>query len=379
MADDSSDPGQILVINGQPCDNCASELTQSLSPRILIDTINTPSDVKFQASQITTTDPLPPGSVTTNHETTTSASEGSVSQSSASSTSSGESKSSHSITSLSYGPTSPLPTTSTSSTTSKSSADTVKVHHILRSALAIYTVTFTLFLLPIPKMNPFEFILISTTCITGWMLLYLDSLLIFLRNPHQQITSLTKSFKIGLLNYIVERWYTFQLIRRRNQPHTTLHFPPVNISRGPSSRLRLGAWWKSDILSNLKKHNLRDYFNNPTPADFSLEKYYPPKTPVHHDQDDIFSSDEDLDTSPLATKLKLPKYRRATTSNLVPPQTLKEDSKETCVDEGISGREKVSGFIAWDALKRTSAQNTSEKAETEGSGSWERESLGAGI
>ena len=269
MADDSSDPGQILVINGQPCDNCASELTQSLSPRILIDTINTPSDVKFQASQITTTDPLPPGSVTTNHETTTSASEGSVSQSSASSTSSGESKSSHSITSLSYGPTSPLPTTSTSSTTSKSSADTVKVHHILRSALAIYTVTFTLFLLPIPKMNPFEFILISTTCITGWMLLYLDSLLIFLRNPHQQITSLTKSFKIGLLNYIVERWYTFQLIRRRNQPHTTLHFPPVNISRGPSSRLRLGAWWKSDILSNLKKHNLRDYFNNPTPADFS--------------------------------------------------------------------------------------------------------------
>ena len=124
---------------------------------------------------------------------------------------------------------------------------------------------------------------------------------------------------------------------------------------------------------------MRDYFNNPTPADFSLEKYYPPKTPVHHDQDDIFSSDEDLDTSPLATKLKLPKYRRATTSNLVPPQTLKEDSKETCVDEGISGREKVSGFIAWDALKRPSAQNTSEKAETEGSGSWERESLGAGI
>ena len=109
-------------------------------------------------------------------------------------------------------------------------------------------------------------------------------------------------------------------------------------------------------------------------------RHRPPTTVPRHDRDDIFSSDEDLDTSPLATKLNLPKYRRATTPQLVPPQTLKEDSKETCVNEGISGREKVSGFIAWDALKRPSAGNAIEKAETEGSGSsWEREVLGVGI
>ena len=159
-------------------------------------------------------------------------SEKSVSQSSASSAFSSQSKSSHSITSFSDEPTFPLPTTSTTSTTSKSSADTVKVHHILRSALAVYTVTFTLFLLPIPKMNPLEFILITTTCITGWILLYFDTLVTFLQDPHQQVASFTKSFEIGLLNYIIERWYTFQLIRRRNQPHTTLRYPPPVSSVG---------------------------------------------------------------------------------------------------------------------------------------------------
>lgn len=380
MADDPSDPGPVLVVNSQPCDRCVSESSQFPSSSIFIDTISSPSGVKFYAAQIVTTYPPPPGSVTTNHETTTSTSKGPVYQSSVSSASSGESKSSHNITSFSYEPTSPLPTSSTSGTTSKSSADTVRVHHILRSALAVYTVTFTLFLIPIPKMNPFEFILISTTCITGWILLYLDTLITFLHDPHQQVTFFMKSFNLGLLNYIVERWYTFQIIRRRNQPHTTLRYPPPNISRGSSFHLRLGAWWKSDILSNLKRHDLRDYFDNPTQPDFTLEKYRPPTTVPRHDRDDIFSSDEDLDTSPLATKLKLPKYRRATTPQLVPPQTLKEDSKETCVDEGISGREKVSGFIAWDALKRPSAENAIEKAETEGSGSsWEREVLGVGI
>ena len=126
---------------------------------------------------------------------------------------------------------------------------------------------------------------------------------------------------------------------------------------------------------------MRDYFNNPPPTDFTLEKYRPPPTTApRHDRDDIFSSDEDLDTSPLATRLNLQKYRRATAPQLVPPQTFKEDSKETCIAEGISGREKVSGFIAWDALKRNSAQNVLEKAETEGSGSsWEREAFGVGI
>ena len=58
-----------------------------------------------------------------------------------------------------------------------------------------------------------------------------------------------------------------------------------------------------------------------------------------------------------------------------------EESKETCVNEGtLSGREKVSGFIAWDALKRVSAEGDIERPETEASGtSWEREALGAGI
>jgi hypothetical protein len=74
-------------------------------------------------------------------------------------------------------------------------------------------------------------------------------------------------------------------------------------------------------------------------------------------------------------------------------------SKETIIDEGISQREKVTGFIAWSALKRASESQTGvtdagvayvnasglsgegiERTDTEGSGSsWEREALGVGL
>ena len=71
-----------------------------------------------------------------------------------------------------------------------------------------------------------------------------------------------------------------------------------------------------------------------------------------------------------------------------------EESKETCIDEGLSLREKVSGFIAWDALKRDSEKAAAVDDEqqvsrianeigTESAGStesgWEKEALGAAI
>lgn len=329
-----------------------------------------------------------------------------------------------------------LPTTyytTGASTTSakKSSSDTLRIHQTLRSALAIYTVTFTLFLIPIPSISPLELLIITTTSITGWILLYLDAVLAFLHNPKSQFTIWTDSFQVGVVNYTMERWHTFQLIRRRNtlsnKDHTRLHYVPPNTV--PSTKFRLGAWWKTDIFSNLKRNNLRQYFNNPN--DFSLEKYSGVGTTTkraghhrHHEKDDIFSSDEDLDTSPLfqpkklnnlhqesplATKLshfKLPNCHHAepTLPTSTPPATtppvggdlkdVAEESKETCVEEGtLSRREKVSGFIAWEALKRESAGSDSniannnynngggmERVDTEASGSsWEREVMGAAI
>ena len=106
-------------------------------------------------------------------------------------------------------------------------------------------------------------------------------------------------------------------------------------------------------------------------------------------EDDIFSSDEELDTSPLATKFPIPMVARRTTTGAVESG----DSKKTVVDAGVSEREKVSGFISWDALKRDLSGGQPGEAsgeerpvvgvartETEGSGgSWEREALGAAI
>lgn len=66
------------------------------------------------------------------------------------------------------------------------------------------------------------------------------------------------------------------------------------------------------------------------------------------------------------------------------------ESKQTCVDETLSPREKVSGFISWNALKRESEEGPPmdgasgdgelRKINTDGSGnSWEKEVLGVGL
>lgn len=90
----------------------------------------------------------------------------------------------------------------------------------------------------------------------------------------------------------------------------------------------------------------------------------PAKRP--HPEEDIFSSDEDGDTSPLTSKLmKLRIYHRANADTPEPPHSTPggdenlssvkiEESKDTCVDEGLSPREKVAGFIGYDAMKRDS-------------------------
>jgi hypothetical protein len=179
------------------------------------------------------------------------------------------------------------------------------------------------------------------------------------------------------------------------------------------------------------KHSLQDYFN---PADFTFEKYgeklrsraSPTRkgsptfegNPVHgkHNKDDIFSSDDDLDTSPLGniamSRHQLTKQRRATVPNMqttfatsmqTPTEAMQAcnisaESKKTVVDAAMSPREKISGFISWDALKREEAATTAgngtgnvdaqrafarmTRAETEGTdesaSSWEREALGVG-
>ena len=268
------------------------------------------------------------------------------------------------------------------------------MHSTLRSALAIYTIAFTLFLLPMPTTSLLELIILLLTAATGWTLLYLDTLLTFLSNPKSHLDHLADTFYWGLDFYIRERWATYQLIRRRNPPrhhhrhrHTSISFPPSN---APHAKIRLGAWWKSDVVTTLKSHsNLRDYIL--TPQNFSLEKYTPTApgpyyTPLRmkpRHEDDIFSSDEELDTSPLATKFPIPMVVRRTTTGAVESG----DSKKTVVDAGVSEREKVSGFISWDALKRDFGGEEERPAdvgvvrtETEGSGgSWEREALGAAI
>ena len=120
---------------------------------------------------------------------------------------------------------------------------------------------------------------------------------------------------------------------------------------------------------------------------------------------DIFSSDDELDTSPLNARLHSSAnrhpmiYRRESTAPLAvasiakeAPRNVSGASKETCVDDGMSPREKVSGFISWDALKRDEGDNAAstdaaralariaERTETDTSGSsWEKEAMGAAI
>jgi hypothetical protein len=283
-------------------------------------------------------------------------------------------------------------------------------------------------------MDILELVLICATSIIGWTLLYLDAIITFAQHPRPQSTALMKNIKLGLLNYTTERLQSYSQIRRLSKPHTSIHFFPANKKLNPPRGM--DAWWKADILSNMKKHSLQDYFN---PSGFTFEKYgeklrsrasYTDMgSPAvdnkrgsillqrHHQKDDIFSSDEDLDTSPLAST-PMTKHRRATVPSMqttfpnmqtIPTQTqtivpnlqggnISGESKQTVVDNGMSPREKVSGFISWDALKReetvaaaggnpnVDAQRAfarMTRAETEGTdesaSSWEREALGAGV
>jgi hypothetical protein len=311
----------------------------------------------------------------------------------------------------------------------------------LRNILAIYTITFTLFLIPIPEMDILELALICVTSIVGWTLLYFDTLIPFIRHPRAQINVLMKDIKLGLITYTTQRIQSYNQIRRVNTPHTTIRFPPTSRLNPPRG---MDAWWKADIRDNLKKHALQDYFN---PADFTFEKYgeklrsratpTTQESPVlkgtpmagQHNKDDIFSSDEDLDTLPLGnipmTKHQMTKPRRATVPNMpttfstgMQPATeamqvgnISAESKKTAVDATMSPREKVSGFISWDAMKREETATAVPaatgvpavsaavagtgnldaqrafarltRAETEGTeesaSSWEREALGAGF
>jgi hypothetical protein len=451
-----SDPGEILIINGDPCENCLPTVdgSNAYTNSIVDDTGTTRVTIMYQAAQIITTSPIKSGVATSTDSQQGSiviTSAGSVSSSieisSKKSLASGSTKmlsasSAHSnlstglstITTAHNTLDSPVSESSTS-TSSKSDAESIKLHPYLYNVLAIYTITFTIFLIPVPTMNFIELLLISSTAFIGWLLLYLDNAIKFIRHPRESTVTALKSFQFGLIMYGTECWYHFQVIRHfssltsstSTKPSLSiLHLPSqgrLTIPTGTSNPLsshpfRLGAWWKDDILTNLRKHSLHDYFN---PADFTLEKYpgdtcQPQETkPIEADiakpwsnrllEDDIFSSDDELDTSPLTTKGHFSTnrhpliYRRDSVAPLVPRVESNEDtrnlsgaSKNTCVEDGLSPREKVSGFISWDALKREDSANSTsveatkalarivEKTETESSGnSWEREAMGAAI
>ena len=434
-----SDPGNILVIDGSPCADCVPTSAQYSPDYAVDDNGSTVATINYLAAQaVSTTNGISsaiPASSMYSVPTAVATALSSVTDESfhpgvivsaedtASATGHYSAQSSSKYTLLpyestltaSYKKTSEDPAASTSTTTSKSGATQMaQVDQFLRWSLAMYTVTFTLFLLPPPSMGRFEFLFIFATMVIGWTFLYFDFLKEFISNPGAKVVHLRNQFQGGVIMYVVERWNTFQLIRQRNittsayfatrvQPRK-LTQPKSFLYRGNSS---LGAWWKSDILKSLKSHDLRDYVHN-----YSLEKYLPatptvtsPRMTTHQqaapmktrvyirNEDDIFSSDEELDVSPLTTK-------RPRASNplvlLRGPQSnadISGESKKTCVDTDLSPREKVSGFIPWAAMKRESAEMSGqreaeraldrmqvERTPTEESGSsWEREALGAAI
>jgi len=97
----------------------------------------------------------------------------------------------------------------------------------LRNILAIYTITFTLFLIPMPQMEILEMAVIGLTSLIGWILLYLDSIIMFIRDPQSQYAAFMKEVKLGLVNYTTERLKTYHHIRRINAPHTAIRFPQI--------------------------------------------------------------------------------------------------------------------------------------------------------
>jgi len=86
----------------------------------------------------------------------------------------------------------------------------------LRNILAIYTITFTLFLIPVPNMDILELVLICATSIIGWTLLYLDAIITFAQHPRPQSTALMKNIKLGLLNYTTERLQSYSHVGVRS-------------------------------------------------------------------------------------------------------------------------------------------------------------------
>jgi hypothetical protein len=283
------------------------------------------------------------------------------------------------------------------------------MNHTLQRVLGVYTIVFTLFLLPVPHLGVVERLLVAIISAMGWIILFFEPIVTFLHNPMQQSMELAKSFKIGSLLYGLERWHTFQLIRRRaanfreyQAQHAALH---AKSQRRPapstSQAFHLGAWWKTNILESIKSHNsIRDHVHitQPNRVDYVLETYnpalhlavdpalggytgpsnaalsglIPAKRP--HPEEDIFSSDEDVDTSPLTSKLmKLRIYHRANEDTPEPLHSTPggdenfssvkiEESKDTCIDEGLSPREKVAGFIGYDAMKRDSEKSAAAAA-----------------
>jgi len=157
--------------------------------------------------------------------------------------------------------------------------------------------------------------------------------------------------------------------------------------------------FKQTILKNLQKRSLRDYLGNT--SDFVLERFSGESPSgemrkLNEFEGELYSSDEEVDTSPLVGRVAA---MRAQMGERPGKGVANMGSGETVVEEGLSPREKVSGFISWDALKRDDAVQKHdggeeevvqaeqseesegiERRESRDSGeSWVKEALGAAI
>ena len=384
----STKPNDILVIHEEPCENCASDESQCafLIPMVVV------QEVAFQSSATPHMPQLiaPPISVYTPRSDTATVLESPTRSFSRClpTPDSSEPTSIKAETADTLSTDRPIGTstpTATTGITYKSSAETMQMHRSLYIALGLYTIAFTLILLPPSAMDISEFILVSSTCAAGWVLLYSERIISFSLDPLGTARTWLKEFNYGLLDYGVERWHTLQLIRHSNRR--------IAASVGEQTPESFSPDWKQDILKSLRTHDLHDYFNC---KGLDLEAYQPPQIwpptvrkqfgSSPHNEDDNFSSDEGPETPPLLTKLsQLKPDMDCGQLEIVAPShgttfgfDVAEESKETCVDETLSPREKVSGFISWDALKRDSEINAVESVDTEASQErWEREAVGA--
>jgi hypothetical protein len=249
----------------------------------------------------------------------------------------------------------------TSSTSSP--ASNIRATKFLNTILAIYTITFTLLLLPLSVTQPLEASIIFITSLSGWTLIYLESLKRFLQHPRQYALIAVKNVELEAIQYFLERWNTYQLIRERNPYLHSNRSPPANLPLY-KEKMRLRAEWKEEILESMKKHNLRDYIRL-RPTERNIQKgISPSKTPV---TEEIMAPIKEFDpaiptkgmdsisaeeASPIKTEQvqDIPTMLVTVTSEDDP--SLSADSKQTIVDTTLSPREKVPGFIHWEALKR---------------------------